>query len=423
MEHEKRLTYEDVVQQILWAARGPVAVEKLVDEVIARKETVSKNPRLLVRNKLRNYDGRFLIYLDTDQVMAVPLAYNGARFRIRLNQEAINREAILVDNFDHFLPPSVEVDNMILMDRAGIPIPFKIKSTTREEKSLFFGTIIIEKRWIALKEWFQQQKMGPKDHLLVTIEDWEQGIVCLEREPLEKQRSKQINERNQVVANILYNMLDNARDESIQVYKAIPTLYALLPDKAGCPPDHWLSIIRQDERMKTDTLKIHYAENHTYWGSLSDNLFQNGISPKAKPVIKPVNSAKNEIYLFRAAFKYKTSTWRDIEILGDQTLFDLDKELRNTFNYDTFDHLSGFWKLIARGSGKQKRYREVDIGTIIPFERGEAADMKIASLGLQVGDVLKYVFDFGDWIEHTVTLKALGNPQPDVKYPREAARN
>ena len=94
-----------------------------------------------------------------------------------------------------------------------------------------------------------------------------------------------------------------------------------------------------------------------------------------------------------------------------------------SFNHDTFDHLSGFWKLVARGGEKQKRYREVDIGNINPFEGGEAAGVTVASLGLQVEDRLKYVYDFGDWIEHTLTLSAVGDPQPGVKYPREAARN
>ncbi len=71
-------------------------------------------------------------------MLAVPLAYKGARFRIRLNQEMINREAILADKFDHLLPRLLEVDNMMLMDRAGAPIPFKIKATTREEKNDFW---------------------------------------------------------------------------------------------------------------------------------------------------------------------------------------------------------------------------------------------------------------------------------------------
>ena len=39
-------------------------------------------------------------------------------------------------------------------------------------------------------------------------------------------------------------------------------------------------------------------------------------------------------------------------------------------------------------------------------------------LGLAPGDELKYVYDFGDWIEHKITLEAITEPQADVKYPR-----
>jgi len=34
-------------------------------------------------------------------------------------------------------------------------------------------------------------------------------------------------------------------------------------------------------------------------------------------------------------------------------------------------------------------------------------------------DPLKYVFDFGDWIEHTLTLVAIHPAEQGVEYPRE----
>jgi hypothetical protein len=54
---------------------------------------------------------------------------------------------------------------------------------------------------------------------------------------------------------------------------------------------------------------------------------------------------------------------------------------------------------------------------------GDGARIKIAELGLAVDEQLKYVYDFGDWIEHQLTLEAIEAPQSDVKYPREVARN
>ena len=47
----------------------------------------------------------------------------------------------------------------------------------------------------------------------------------------------------------------------------------------------------------------------------------------------------------------------------------------------------------------------------------------LPGLGLALGDELKYVYDFGDWIEHRITLEAITEPQPDVKYPRVLGQN
>jgi hypothetical protein len=47
----------------------------------------------------------------------------------------------------------------------------------------------------------------------------------------------------------------------------------------------------------------------------------------------------------------------------------------------------------------------------------------IAGLGLKPGDELKYVYDFGDWIEHRITLEEIVEPEKRVKYPRIVARN
>jgi len=76
-----------------------------------------------------------------------------------------------------------------------------------------------------------------------------------------------------------------------------------------------------------------------------------------------------------------------------------------------------------RSSGRAARTREVEIGCVEPMGGRDGARIKVAELGLAVGEQLKYVYDFGDWIEHNLTLQAIESPQSDVKYPREVARN
>ncbi len=36
---------------------------------------------------------------------------------------------------------------------------------------------------------------------------------------------------------------------------------------------------------------------------------------------------------------------------------------------------------------------------------------------------VKYVYDFGDWIEHRITLESIVEPQPGVDYPRLTGQN
>ena len=86
------------------------------------------------------------------------------------------------------------------------------------------------------------------------------------------------------------------------------------------------------------------------------------------------------------------------------------------FGHDQSDHLGGFWKLIRRG--QTRRFREIDLGHVDPLGEGTRADIRIAGLGLQVGDRLKYVYDFGDWIEHEIIVENVVLPQDSTSESR-----
>jgi hypothetical protein len=194
-----------------------------------------------------------------------------------------------------------------------------------------------------------------------------------------------------------------------------------MPDKGGYPPDHWLVIVDNDPRMVADAWSIHYSDSgfspleRMFAEATGQSLITNGQEYSREEA--------RHIYRFRALLKHKPSIWREIEIQGEQTLEELDNILRIAFQHDTSDHLSGFWKKVVRMGGSKKRFREVDIGTVNPFEYAEGSDTTIAALKLAVGDQIKYVYDFGDWIEHTLELLAINDTEKDVSYPRETARN
>lgn len=249
----------------------------------------------------------------------------------------------------------------------------------------------------------------------MTIENWERGVFRLEREPFREQQPDLLAERNRYMADAFYELLEAAKYEDIAVDVALPTIYATMPDKSGYPADHWGDIIKNDTRMESTGSLIRYADSF----SMPD-FTRAGNTPG----IGYTPAEGRQIYRLRAHLTDKPTIWREIEIQGVQTLANLDRALRNVFDHDLSDHVSGFWKRVARGgSGRNKRYREIDLGTVDPCQEGDAADKVIASLKLQVGDQLKYVYDFGDWIEHKLELTALATPQEGIKYPREIARN
>jgi hypothetical protein len=130
-----------------------------------------------------------------------------------------------------------------------------------------------------------------------------------------------------------------------------------------------------------------------------------------------------KVYCWRAQLVHAPSIWREVEILGRQSISELDSILRDAFHHDIFDHLSGFWKRIVRGGSSRKRYREVRIADVHPYESTADEDTTIAALKFNVGDQMKYVYDFGDWIEHILELQSIGEAESGVDYPREVARN
>ena len=131
----------------------------------------------------------------------------------------------------------------------------------------------------------------------------------------------------------------------------------------------------------------------------------------------PREELAQQVYRFKAALKHRKGLWRRIEIRGDQTLGEFDEIMREAFNHDPVDHLSEFYL------GTDREWRSRGLGSHNPFEEGEGDDILIGDLGLAAGDRLTYVYDFGDDIQHILTLEEITEPEEGVGYPRIVARN
>jgi hypothetical protein len=415
-------TYEQIMTQLLDAASGPVPVKKFSEEVISLRISHAKDPMQAVRNQLRQENGRIFIFLDAETLLPLRLAMQGVRFRLQLDRDVINTGRIKIDGcLPSYLPREFPLGKIKFLDVDGQPIDFKVASATEKESSIF-GTYD-HKAWYAyLGAWLREQKVYPKAYILFTILDWQNVVFQLEHEQYAKRDIALLQQRNQLLADLFYEMLDKAAQEDLLTREAVPTVYAHLPEKSGYPPDHWMVVLGKDERMRVDDWSIHYSD-----GRLSplDNLARELAGESRTIATLPFSKDQgNLVYRFKAELKHQPKIWREVEIQGKQTLSDLNESLVHAFHHD-FDHMGGFWRLVPRKANNRgvTRYREVELGEVNPFGEGDGADLKIAGLELSAGDRLKFVFDFGDWIEHTLILNAIETPQAGAKYPREVARN
>jgi hypothetical protein len=415
-------SYADILKSILPFQNGPLLVKDLLNQILEIHPSMAKNPSQAVLNAIRWEEGRQFVYLDKDHILPLRLAFQGARYRLRLTREEVDQTALPLPRcFQSSLPSDYDWENVLFIDSKGEPIPSQVIKPPHEVTFSSAEKVEHKEPVVVLKEWFHSQKLYFKDHILVTIKDWEHGIIRMERERFGDQHADQIAERNLWFADQFYAMLETAKFEEIDSRIVLPAVYAHLPDKAGIPPDYWMLIVNNDPRMITYGWDIRYSDSKPF--PIEKMIAYKSSYRRVSSALQFLKEKGQKVFRLRAQLADASSTWREIEILGSQSITDLDSILWNAFEHDDSDHLSGFWNRIVRGGGIRKRYREVEIGDVNPFEPTEEEGTKIGDLKLNVGDQLKYVFDFGDWIEHTLELKSIGDVEKGVHYSRLVARN
>ena len=419
MSNEKPITIAEAVTQAVAQLDGPISRKELVARVLVIRPSQARKPAASINNHLRwQARGRTLVYLDRQTIVPLRIAMRGVRFRIPLSRKEIKRRFLFIDpGFRYFLRREIAYDQVRLLDEAGRSLPARVV-TLKQKRQTSLGSYEYEIHAFDLGDWFRAHRIRHDDSILVTIEDWEKGSFRLEHEPAKQRREQEIEQKNQELAGHFFDLLESARYESVYAHIAVPTAYARLSDPQGYPGDHWAMVIKQDARMKWDGSDIRYSESFTPLEQLSMGLRGEEAKPP-REVFSPDQA--RQVYRFKAALKYRKGLWRRIEIRGDQTLANFDFILRGAFQHDHSDHMAGFWKRVQRGSGK--RYREIDLGNVNPLGEGSGADRRIAGLGLAPGDTLKYVYDFGDWIEHLITLEEIVEPEEETEYPRVVGQN
>lgn len=417
---EKKITISQAVQTIIDQLDAPITEDEFTRRVFEIYSTTAKTARSSLKNTIRyDHDGKTLIWVSKDKIIPARIFMPGIRFRVPVDARLAHACILTMDMFEpfYFHNPSGST-SLIFLDEKGAAVPARMKtilSPAPKDLASIFGNVRLE--GYDLQKWAEAHNLRKGDSILVTVRNWEKHVYALEHEPAGKRRRADIEAANRKLSDTLFAILEASRDDRPPAYQIIPKAYALLPDPYGYPGDHWTQVIEKDGRMNYNGWMITYPEELSFFDRIGVE------SGERLPYIKDgyKREQAGQVFRFKAETGYDKKIWREIEIKSGQRLGEFDHFLRKTFQLDTSDHLGGFWKLIPRGT--TKRIREVEIGDVDPLGEGSAADLHVGGLDLKLGDRLKYVYDFGDWIEHFLTLEEITSVEKDVKYPRIVGQN
>ncbi len=413
MNTNTTISLDDAIKQVVAAMNGPLPREEFYRRVLAIRPSQAKRPEASILQAVRWGRGSEVIYLAKTYV-PLQQALQGIRFRIPLERYDVEHGVLFQADFYPFLHHQTE--EVVLLDERGTPLPVIVRKLPEKHPtplSALFGRT--DANALDLAVWLKAHQARRNDSVLVTLVDWRQATFQLEHEPYQRRNQRLIEVQNKALADTVYALMEDTVRERMMTTEAIVAAYVKLPTARDYPGDHWTVVIDNDPRMRNTGFDIAPKDFRIpldmLYGGDEDGVRESPFSPQAG----------KQVYRFKTTFAGRKIPWRQIEILGKQTLIELDRVMRDAFDHDQYDHLSEFRQVIPRGKGKKPR--EIEFGTINPFEKTTANGLHIAGLGLQTGANLTYVYDFGDWIEHDVTLEAIAEPVAGVKYPRIAAQN
>jgi hypothetical protein len=410
-----KTTIEQAVRQVVAEMDGPTPIEEVIGRVLAIRPSAARSREASIRNVLRWSTSQTWVQTDAKTIAPIHTILDGIRLRHVPSRLEIKRGALLAKPaFDIFRNPNVALEDVQILNAHGAPLPVRLIKIRSEVKTRL-GPHTIESPAFELSEWFQRARLHFGDSILVTVEDWERGRFRLEHEPASQRRYQEIDRKNRELADLLFSRLEAAPNEYMDTDDAIAWVYAHMSDPRGYPGDHWTDVMSRDKRMNWDGPQIRYPEDRTPLQVIMGGSEWKPTEARITPGLG------HQVYCFKASLAHQPKLWRRIEIQGTQSLAHFDGILRDAFNHDRGDHMGGFWKRVRRGTGRKSR--EIHLGDVDPFAGGEGAGLRVAGLGLSQGDELKYVYDFGDWIEHRILLEAINAPERDVRYPRVTAQN
>lgn len=120
--------------------------------------------------------------------------------------------------------------------------------------------------------------------------------------------------------------------------------------------------------------------------------------------------------------KGKYKSYRDIAVLDNQSLSTLARAIVNAFEFD-FDHCYGFYDNLNDMFHSNEVYELfTDIGEEPTPGAFGVEHVKIVKAFPTVGKTMRFLFDYGDGWQFTVTLQKIKPVKDKKKYPRVVAQ-
>ncbi len=131
-------TYDQVIEKILREAAAPMSVLELAQKIAAARPSTSKDPVKAAEKKIKEAAGRQLVYLDSNTIVPLEIAWQGVRFRMDLSHEEVNKGFFDVGiALSFYLPDGFNLANLRLVDTDGQAIKFKVNAVNKKVKGIF----------------------------------------------------------------------------------------------------------------------------------------------------------------------------------------------------------------------------------------------------------------------------------------------
>jgi hypothetical protein len=338
-----RLTKREAVQKVLDELTGPTPMDEAVDRVLELWPSRAKNPRPTVRQEIRYHSGREVVFPDRETVAPIWSVLDGVRFRTEIIPQEVEEGWLPVAVLHPFVPLRREsLEALCFVDEERRPLPTQVV-TVNVEVETPFGPREGEIPALDLAAWLASWKVEAGDSILFTILDRRAGRLAMEHEPADRRQEDVIARQNQELADLIYDLVLNYWARDAAVTDVILTAYARLSDPRDYPGDHWTDVVEDDYRLRLgyhDSISLSVYQDVFSLLEEHDPAWPIPLSPEQEQLTW---GREAQVYRFKATFKHRKDLWRRLEILGSQTLGDLDDMMRAAFRHDFHDHLSEFY--------------------------------------------------------------------------------